>query len=169
LEDAELQSKQIIEGMPTSIAGFKDHPMQVDPPAIVLLIIMFSYVLERHLLQNEVVYPAVEIGRFRGEVVFSRENVVSGLKTADNWMRRGRTIQEGAQPMKFVRVRASTISRRRMIESFGEIDGESEAVQGCMPMIIRLPVSYIILRLLLTRAAIMFFKKYLFTLNAVSG
>lgn len=29
VEDAELESAQIREGMPTSIAGFKDHPVSV--------------------------------------------------------------------------------------------------------------------------------------------
>lgn len=30
VEDEELQSYQITEGMPTSMAGFKDHPLYVD-------------------------------------------------------------------------------------------------------------------------------------------
>ena len=40
LEDEELQANQLTEAMPTTIAGFKDHPL---------------YVLERHLKREEVV------------------------------------------------------------------------------------------------------------------
>ncbi|KIJ26683.1 hypothetical protein M422DRAFT_191935, partial [Sphaerobolus stellatus SS14] len=120
IEDAELVSRQMIEGMPTSVAAFKDHPI---------------YVLERHILRDEVLHPRVEIGRFRGEPVFARENVISGLKTAENWMRSGRVVKEGEQALKMVKVRATTISKKRAIGMAGEtasgtVEGDSEAMQG---------------------------------------
>ncbi|KAF8527521.1 hypothetical protein BU17DRAFT_81725 [Hysterangium stoloniferum] len=114
VEDAELLSRQVIEGMPTSIAAFKDHPI---------------YVLERHILRDEILHPRTEIGRFRGEPVFARANIVSNLKAAENWMRSGRVVTEGEQPMKFVKVRAVTINRRRAIGIAGE-DEPVTAVSG---------------------------------------
>lgn len=74
-----------------------------------------SYVLSRHLKREEVIYPLAEIGKFRGESVYPRSNV-HVLKTAENWMRQGRCIREGCQPMKFVKQRAMTINKKREIE-----------------------------------------------------
>ncbi|KAJ7205896.1 hypothetical protein C8J57DRAFT_1541525 [Mycena rebaudengoi] len=42
VEDAELEVAGLMEGMPTSMGGFKDHPM---------------YVLERHLTQAQTLHP----------------------------------------------------------------------------------------------------------------
>ncbi|KAI0373881.1 Rad4-domain-containing protein [Pilatotrama ljubarskyi] len=100
LEDEELQANQMTEGMPTSMAGFKDHPL---------------YVLERHLKRDEVVDPPTELGKFRGEPVYPRANVLT-LKTAENWMRQGRKVREGAQPLKWVKQRAVTVNKKRAIE-----------------------------------------------------
>ncbi|KAH9841395.1 Rad4-domain-containing protein [Rhodofomes roseus] len=100
LEDEELQTNQLTEGMPTSMAGFKDHPL---------------YVLERHLKRDEMIYPLAELGKFRGEPVYSRSSVLQ-LKAAENWMRQGRKVKEGAQPMKWVKQRAMTVNKQRAIE-----------------------------------------------------
>ncbi len=88
------------EAMPTTMTGFKDHPL---------------YVLERHLKRDEVVEPPVELGKFRGEPVYPRGNVLQ-LKTAENWMRQGRTVISGAQPLKWVKQRAVTVNKKRAIE-----------------------------------------------------
>ena len=82
------------------MAGFKDHPL---------------YVLARHLKREEVVDPPVELGKFRGEPVYPRANVLQ-LKTAENWMRQGRTVIVGAQPLKWVKQRAVTVNKKRAIE-----------------------------------------------------
>ncbi|PCH40265.1 Rad4-domain-containing protein [Wolfiporia cocos MD-104 SS10] len=100
LEDEELQTNQLTEGMPTTMGGFKDHPI---------------YVLERHLKRDEVIYPMIELGKFRGEPVYARSSVLS-LKTAENWTRQGRRVREGAQPMKWVKQRAMTVNKQRAIE-----------------------------------------------------
>ncbi|KAK0202067.1 hypothetical protein DFS33DRAFT_1386353 [Desarmillaria ectypa] len=105
VEDVELESAQIREGMPTTIAGFKDHPL---------------YVLTRHLKQTEAIHPpppdTPELGKFRGEPVYPRSSVVS-LKTAENWLRsEGRSVREGVQPMKMVKSRPGTIGRMRELE-----------------------------------------------------
>lgn len=67
------------------------------------------------------------MGKFRGEPVYPRSNVVP-LKTAENWMRVGRKIKEGCQAMKMVKQRAVTIHRRRVIEMAQQ--GGEEILQG---------------------------------------
>ncbi|KAH9947442.1 Rad4-domain-containing protein [Amylocystis lapponica] len=101
LEDEELETNQLMEAMPTSMAGFKDHPL---------------YALERHLKRDEVLHPLVELGKFRGEPVYPRSSVVQ-LKTAENWTRQGRKVREGCQPMKWVKQRAVTVNKKRAIET----------------------------------------------------
>ncbi|KAG8836821.1 hypothetical protein FRC18_010627 [Serendipita sp. 400] len=113
-EDAELQSLQHLEGMPTSVGGFKDHPL---------------YALERHLRRDEVIHPLHEIGKFRGESVYPRTNV-QRIRSAETWMREGKIIREGQQPLKRVVQRAHTINGKRALE-IGRADGLSEpATQG---------------------------------------
>ncbi|KAJ3752274.1 hypothetical protein EV360DRAFT_55515 [Lentinula raphanica] len=129
IEDDEFETAQLMEGMPTSMTGFKDHPL---------------YVLSRHLKQNETIYPppapaselgtdsstsrnrhgllsyTPELGKFRGEPVYPRSSVVS-LKTPENWLRtEGRSIKAGEVPMKYVKLRASTIGKKREIEMIKE-------------------------------------------------
>ncbi|OJA20205.1 hypothetical protein AZE42_04620 [Rhizopogon vesiculosus] len=99
-EDTELYNHQLTEGMPTTVSGFKNHPL---------------YALSRHLKREEVIDPPVELGKFRGEPVYPRSSVIS-LKTAENWMRQGRVVREGCQPMKMVKHRAVTIGRKREME-----------------------------------------------------
>ncbi|KAI5119046.1 hypothetical protein M0805_005912 [Coniferiporia weirii] len=112
VEDEEFEFNKYTEGMPTSVIGFKDHPL---------------YVLEQHLKREEVIFPKTEVGKFRGESVYPRSNVVP-LKTAENWMRMGRRVKEGAQAMKWVKQRAVTIHRRRAME-LAQQDGD-EVLQG---------------------------------------
>ena len=97
------------------MAGFKDHPL---------------YVLARHLKRDEVVDPVVELGKFRGEPVYPRGNVLQ-LKTAENWMRQGRTVSLGAQPLKWVKQRAATVNTKRAIEA--ALAGQRERAAGSGP------------------------------------
>jgi hypothetical protein len=111
----------MLEPMPTTLAGFKDHPI---------------YLLARHLKQTEALLPAPPdtpvMGNFRGEPVYPRSAVVS-LKTPENWMRKeGRQVKEGAVAMKFIKVRAGTIGKQREIEGLRErlkdVDANSEGL-----------------------------------------
>ncbi|KAK7048704.1 hypothetical protein R3P38DRAFT_2870999 [Favolaschia claudopus] len=109
VEDAELNAAQLHEGMPTTMSGFKDHPV---------------YVLVRHLNSTQTIHPPPpqtrELGKFRGEPVYPRSAVVS-LKTAENWMRsEGRQIKEGEQPLRWGKMKASTIGRMREMEIMRE-------------------------------------------------
>ncbi|KAF8215000.1 hypothetical protein K438DRAFT_1800573 [Mycena galopus ATCC 62051] len=124
VEDAELDVAQLHEGMPTTVGGFKDHPM---------------YVLVRHLTKTQTLHPPPpqtrELGKFRGEPVYPRSAVVS-LKTAENWMRsEGRQVKEGEQPMKWVKMRATTIGRMREVEVLKEglrVAGERAEAQAAI-------------------------------------
>lgn len=113
-----MQSNQLTEGMPTTIAGFKDNPLYAPSQTVIPCDTQFSlpsYALARHIKQTEVIHPLVEIGKFRGEAVYPRGNVIS-LKTSESWMRQGYRIREGAQPMKMIQQRAVTINKRRAVE-----------------------------------------------------
>jgi len=129
-----------MEGMPTTIGGFKDHPLYARFPSLfpsLSFTLTPSYVLTRHLKQTEVIHPpppaTPELGKFRGEPVYPRSSVVS-LKTAENWMRsEGRTVQERSQPLKVVKVRAGTVNKMRELEVLREAGaavGESEGGEG---------------------------------------
>lgn len=97
-----------MEGLPTSVGAFKDHPI---------------YALERHLRKDQAIHPRTEIAHFRGEPVFPRQNVLT-LKPADGWMRQGRRLREGMQPIKMAKPRASTIRKKRELELRREEEGE---------------------------------------------
>lgn len=118
VEDDELVVNQFTEGMPTTLGGFKDHPF---------------YVLERHLLRDQVLtQDAPELGTFRGEPVYSRSHVLH-LKAAENWMRSGRVVRAGEQPLKYVKQRAATLNRRRELEFRAGAEGANgsgEVMQG---------------------------------------
>lgn len=92
-----------------------------------------SYVLERHLLRDQVIsQDAHELGKFRGEPVYSRSQVLQ-LKAAENWIRHGRVVREGEQPLKYVKQRAATINRKRELEIRAETEGAnsgSAVMQG---------------------------------------
>ncbi|WVQ96321.1 hypothetical protein IAU59_003425 [Kwoniella sp. CBS 9459] len=109
LEDAELENSQISESMPMHMNGFKDHPI---------------YVLERHLKREEVIQPKREIGRFKGEPVYRRANVVA-CRTAETWMRTGRRVKDKQEPLKWVKQRAVTLQKRRAQELAVQEGGEA--------------------------------------------
>jgi len=129
IEDVELQSLQYIEGMPASVSGFKDHPMCAVVPVHEFQQLTFRrFALTRHLRRDEVIYPLEELGKFRGEPVYPRANVQQ-LKAAGGWMREGRVISMGQQPLKRVKARATTIERKRMLE-VARTDDQEEEQQG---------------------------------------
>ncbi|KAF8955950.1 hypothetical protein BDZ97DRAFT_1854167 [Flammula alnicola] len=108
LEDQEFETAQMMEGMPTTMGGFKDHPLVSQ---------IRTYSTPQANGDNTPPPPATpELGKFRGEPVYPRSSVVS-LKTAENWMRNmGRTVKAGEQPMKMVKVRVGTVNRMRELE-----------------------------------------------------
>ncbi|KAH9883190.1 hypothetical protein J1614_000046 [Plenodomus biglobosus] len=91
-----------------------------------------EYVLERHLRREEALRPGAKIVRHfvtgkgdntKSENVYRREDIVN-CKTVESWHKEGRAIREGEQPLKFVKIRAVTVARKREIEERERIEGE---------------------------------------------
>jgi len=90
-EDKELDASLEAAPMPTTVAGFKAHPL---------------YVLERHLLKFEAIYPpnSLTLGFIKSEPVYARECVHTLLgRTA--WLKEGRTVIINQEPYKVVKAR----------------------------------------------------------------
>ncbi|WAR25721.1 XPC-like protein [Mya arenaria] len=64
------------------------------------------YVLRRHLLKFEAIYPdsAIPVGYIRGEPVYARE-CVHVLHSRENWLKEGRAVRLAEEPYKFVKSR----------------------------------------------------------------
>jgi hypothetical protein len=132
-EDEELATSQVREPLPDSVGGFKDHPKWVSfvrssVPFVGPNLPFASYVLERHLKRDQVIHPRKQLGTFRGEPVFARSSVIP-LKSAETYMREGRKIREGEQPLKMVKQRAVTIHKRRAQE-LAALEGQEPVQQG---------------------------------------
>ncbi|KAH7382391.1 Rad4 transglutaminase-like domain-containing protein [Phaeosphaeria sp. MPI-PUGE-AT-0046c] len=93
-----------------------------------------EYVLERHLRREEALKPGAKIVRQfvsgkgdneKSEPVYRRKDIVS-CRTVESWHKEGREVQEGQQPLKFVPMRAVTVTRKREIE-------ERERDEGVKP------------------------------------
>ncbi|XP_016972468.1 DNA repair protein complementing XP-C cells homolog isoform X2 [Drosophila rhopaloa] len=91
MEDEQLRRIHANKPLPTSIGDFKDHPL---------------YVLERHLLKFQGLYPpdAPTLGFIRGEAVYSRD-CVHLLHSRDIWLKSARVVKLGEQPYKVVKAR----------------------------------------------------------------
>ncbi|GBB95783.1 hypothetical protein RclHR1_02610020 [Rhizophagus clarus] len=97
-EDEHLHKLEVSERMPTSIGAFHNHPL---------------YALERHLKKFEIIHPKQPIiGNIRGEPIYPRKNVKQ-LHTAETWLREGRQVKIGEQPIKHVKSRIYTLAKRR--------------------------------------------------------
>ncbi|RWS29929.1 DNA repair protein complementing XP-C cells-like protein, partial [Leptotrombidium deliense] len=93
ISDEDLQMKQIVskQPLPSTLAAFKNHPL---------------YVLDKHLLKYEVIYPedAPRITSFRGSSVYSREYVQT-VHSDIYWRRQGRVIRSGEVAYKVSKAR----------------------------------------------------------------
>ncbi|XP_072536954.1 DNA repair protein complementing XP-C cells [Salminus brasiliensis] len=100
-EDKELQDKLLDKPLPTSINEYKNHPL---------------YVLERHLLKYEALYPrsAAILGYCRGEAVYSRD-CVHTLHSRDTWLKEARTVRLGEEPYKMVKGFSNRSRKARMM------------------------------------------------------
>jgi len=90
-EDKEMAKKAGDAPLPSSVGAFKGHPL---------------YVLQRHLLKFEAIYPptAPTLGFIRGEGVYARE-CVHTLQGRTSWLKEGRTVRLGEEPYKVVKAR----------------------------------------------------------------
>ncbi|XP_017124614.1 DNA repair protein complementing XP-C cells homolog isoform X2 [Drosophila elegans] len=110
-EDDQLRRIHANKPLPTSIGDFKDHPL---------------YVLERHLLKFQGLYPpdAPTLGFIRGEPVYARD-CVHLLHSRDIWLKSARVVKLGEQPYKVVKARPKydrntrTVIKDQPLEIFG--------------------------------------------------
>ncbi|XP_056130082.1 DNA repair protein complementing XP-C cells isoform X2 [Lampris incognitus] len=100
-EDKELNAKLLDKPLPTSIAEYKNHPL---------------YVLKRHLLKYEAIYPptAAVLGYCRREAVYSRD-CVHTLHSRDTWLKEARTVRLGEEPFKMVKGFSNRSRKARMM------------------------------------------------------
>lgn len=116
LEDAALARKEAAEGIPKNVQDFKGHPV---------------YVLERHLKQNEVIYPLNQVGKVncgtamnpKMEPIFRRKNV-HVVRSSDKWYRMGRDVKHGEQPLKHAKPKRN---RRASIDPDVDPQDQDEA------------------------------------------
>ncbi|XP_031558895.1 DNA repair protein complementing XP-C cells homolog [Actinia tenebrosa] len=92
MENSQLLAQHQERPLPQSITEYKNHPL---------------YVLKRHLLKFEAIYPetAATLGFIRGEAVYSRD-CVHLLHTREKWMSLdARVVKQGEEPYKIVKGR----------------------------------------------------------------
>ncbi|CAG9563066.1 unnamed protein product [Danaus chrysippus] len=110
-EDERLHRMQLEAPLPKVISEYKNHPL---------------YVLKRHLLKFEAIYPpdAETLGFVRGEAVYPRDCVYI-CKSRDVWIKEAKVVKLGEQPYKIVRARpkyiraTNTFITDRPLEIFG--------------------------------------------------
>ncbi len=81
--------------LPATVSEYKSHPL---------------YVLKRHLLKFQSIYPPdVEpLGKFRGEDVYSTQNLVT-LHSKQTWLKYARNIKEEETAYKVVKGRVKWV------------------------------------------------------------
>lgn len=91
IEDTQIQDELLKQPLPKAISEYKNHPL---------------YILKRHLLKFEAIYPnsAVPLGYIRNEPVYARE-CVHQLHARETWMKEGRNVKVGEEPYKMVKSR----------------------------------------------------------------
>jgi len=86
LENEKMEKHLLSAPLPTTIGAVKGHPL---------------YVLARHLLKFEAIYPEnpPPLGFLNGEPVFARE-CVHTLHCRVTWLKEGRVVKIGEEPYK---------------------------------------------------------------------
>ncbi|XP_048404097.1 DNA repair protein complementing XP-C cells [Stegostoma tigrinum] len=98
-EDQEMQAKMLSQPLPMSVAEYKHHPL---------------YVLKRHLLKYEILYPptAAILGYCKTEAVYSRD-CVHTLHSKDIWLKEARVVRDGEVPCKMVKSQSNRARKAR--------------------------------------------------------
>jgi xeroderma pigmentosum group C-complementing protein len=85
-ERQQMEQYQVMEKMPQSLAGFRNHPL---------------YTLPQLLHKNQFILPSTRpIGLFKGSPVYDTNSVLN-LKSEMNWYLLGRVVKEGESALKF--------------------------------------------------------------------
>ncbi|KAM8930517.1 DNA repair protein complementing XP-C cells [Pelodytes ibericus] len=101
-EDVEFEAKLLDQPLPTSITEYKNHPL---------------YVLKRHLLKYESIYPETStiLGYCRGEAVYAR-SCVHTLHSRDTWLKDARVVRLGEVPYKMVKGQSNRARKARLAD-----------------------------------------------------
>jgi len=107
-EDVEIKGLLLERPIPTSVAGFKDHPL---------------YVLKRHLLKFEAIYPEESqvLGYCHREPIYARE-CVHTLHTRETWLKQARVVKQGEEAYMSVKARpkrGQKADEERKVDVFG--------------------------------------------------
>eukprot|EP01128_Nolandella_sp_AFSM9_P010060 TRINITY_DN683_c4_g1_i1.p1 TRINITY_DN683_c4_g1~~TRINITY_DN683_c4_g1_i1.p1 ORF type:complete len:336 (+),score=28.99 TRINITY_DN683_c4_g1_i1:185-1192(+) len=115
-EDKELKEKIEGERLPTSISAFQKHHL---------------YVLERHLLTYQIIYPTdvKPVGAFNAFPVFSRKNVAD-LHTEERWLQEGKQLMANQTPAKQLPRRLSGVRKKRLQEMRERGEGDGDGGEG---------------------------------------
>lgn len=127
----ETKTEEILtnKDMPTSDNGFRRHPL---------------YVLEKHLLKFEGIYPpeVAPLGFFKEQPIYPRD-CVRTLRSRETWLREARTVKLGETAYKIVKSRpkrdkyTGDLIRDLPLEIFGEWQTQEydppSAVDGKVP------------------------------------
>lgn len=113
-EADESKTEEVLtkQDMPTSDSGFRNHPL---------------YVLEKHLLKFQGIYPAevAPLGFFKDQPVYPRD-CVHTLRSRETWLRQARIVKLDETPYKITKARpkrdkySGELIRDLPLELFGE-------------------------------------------------
>ncbi|XP_028906606.1 DNA repair protein complementing XP-C cells isoform X1 [Ornithorhynchus anatinus] len=105
-EELEFQTKLQDQPLPTAVGEYKNHPL---------------YVLKRHLLKYEAIYPETPhiLGYCRGEAVYSR-SCVHTLHSKDTWLKQARVVRCGEVPYKMVKGYSNRARKARLADPHGQ-------------------------------------------------
>ncbi|KAK4474662.1 hypothetical protein MN116_000727 [Schistosoma mekongi] len=95
-----IHEKLLSEPLPKRMQDFKNHPL---------------YVLQRHLLKFQVIYPpdSIPLGYFRNEPVYSRD-CLHLCHTRESWLKEAMTVRLHEKPAKIVKARLSM--KRKLLQ-----------------------------------------------------
>ena len=107
-EDVEIKGLLLERPIPTNVSDFKDHPL---------------YVLKRHLLKFEAIYPEESqvLGYCNREPIYARE-CVHVLHTRETWLKQGRVVKQGEEAYTSVKARPKRgrkADEERRVDVFG--------------------------------------------------
>ncbi|VDI64943.1 xeroderma pigmentosum group C-complementing protein [Mytilus galloprovincialis] len=127
-EDNDIQARLVSQPVPKSVSELKSHPL---------------YVLKRHLLKFEAIYPnsAIPVGYIKNEPIYARE-CLHVLHSRENWLKEGRAVRVGEEAYKMVKSRVRWKNKKENpdaldLEIFGRWQTEvyipPPAVDGKVP------------------------------------
>jgi len=98
-EEIQLKAKLLEKPKPISVSELKDHPL---------------YVLKRHLLKYQSVYPAdaKPVGHLKDEPIYSRDNLVL-LHSRQTWLKFARMVKPFEQAYKIVKGRLKKVFKNK--------------------------------------------------------